>query len=289
MSEKTIAFIGAGNMAEALIRGLIAAKTGHIIATDVRPDRLEQLRKAYGVETSTDNAVAAAKVDIIVLAVKPQQMSAVLAGLKSVVGRVTSRGETDGSHAASGDAAYKKSSPLILSIAAGVTTSRIERELGGEPRVVRTMPNTPALVGASAAAICKGRFATDADLDTAETILKAVGIVVRTDEQHLDAVTALSGSGPAYIFYMAEAMIAAGIEAGLPSEVAKRLAVQTVFGAGALLAASGESPEELRKKVTSPGGTTEAALKVKIERGFAKIVADAMHAAARRSRELSGG
>lgn len=262
--NKTIVFIGAGNMAEALIRGLIAAKTGRIIATDVRAERLEQLHRAYNIEISAENATAAAKADIIVLAVKPQQMSAVLKGLK-ICGQ------------------------LVVSIAAGVTTARIERELGGEPRVVRTMPNTPALVGAGAAAICKGRFASDADLDTAETILKAVGIVVRTDEQHLDAVTALSGSGPAYIFYMAEAMIAAGIEAGLPAEVAKRLVVQTVFGAGALLAVSGESPEELRKKVTSPGGTTEAALKVKIERGFAKIVADAMHAAARRSRELSGG
>jgi pyrroline-5-carboxylate reductase len=287
--NKTIAFIGAGNMAEALIRGLLETKAGHIIATDVRAERLEQLRCAYNIEISTDNAAAAAKADIIVLAVKPQQMTNALGGLKSVVGRVPSRGGIIETRAASGDAAYKKSSQLIVSIAAGVTTARIERELGGEPRVVRSMPNTPALVGAGATAVCKGRFATEADLDTAETILKAVGIVVRTDEQHLDAVTALSGSGPAYIFYMAEAMIAAGIEAGLPADVAKRLAVQTVFGAGKLLAESGESPEQLRKKVTSPGGTTEAALKVKMERGFAKIVADAMHAAARRSRELSGG
>jgi len=263
--NKIVAFIGAGNMAEALIRGLVAAKTGQIIATDVRAERLEQLHRAYGIETSTDNTQAAAKADIIVLAVKPQQMSVILKELKV------------------------RSSQLVISIAAGVKTSRIEHELGGEPRVVRTMPNTPALVGAGAAAVCKGRFATEDDLATAETILKAVGIVVRVEEKDLDAVTALSGSGPAYIFYMAEAMIAAGVEAGLPADVAKRLAVQTVFGAGALLAASGESPEQLRNRVTSPGGTTQAALKVMTERGFAKIVADAIQVAARRSRELSGG
>ena len=177
---------------------------------------------------------------------------------------------------------------LLVSIAAGVTTLRIERELGGEPHVVRAMPNTPALVGAGAAALCKGRFATEADLSAAEEILSAVGIVVRTDERYLDAVTALSGSGPAYIFYMAEAMIAAGVEVGLSQDVARRLTVQTIFGAGTLLAQSGESPEQLRNKVTSSGGTTEAALKVKMDSGFAKIVSAAIHAAARRSRELSG-
>ncbi len=265
--NKTIAFIGAGNMAEALIRGLLSAKTvkpEQIAATDVRPERLEQLHRTYGIHTSADNAKAAAKADVIVLAVKPQQMTNVLSSLHFPL------------------------PALVVSIAAGVPTARIERELGGEPRVVRTMPNTPALVGAGAAALCRGRFATEADLVAAETILGAVGVVVRTDEQHLDAVTALSGSGPAYIFYMAEAMIAAGVEAGLSEDVAKRLAVQTVFGAGKLLAESGELPQELRRKVTSPGGTTEAALKVKMERGFAKIVAEAIHAAARRSRELSG-
>jgi pyrroline-5-carboxylate reductase len=270
LKTKTIVFIGGGNMAEALIRGLLSSKTTlpeQIIATDVRPERLEQLHRAHGIHTSADNAASTAKADIIVLAVKPQQMNAVLANLKPEISNLK----------------------LVVSIAAGVTTSRIERELGGEPRVVRTMPNTPALVGAGAAALCKGRYATESDLSLAEKILSAVGIVVRTDEQHLDAVTALSGSGPAYIFYMAEAMIAAGIEAGLSEDVAKRLAVQTVFGAGKLLAESGELPQELRRKVTSPGGTTEAALKVKMERGFARIVAEAIHAAARRSRELSGG
>lgn len=262
-----IAFIGAGNMAEALIRGMRPTSAGLILATDVRTERLEQLRAAYGIETGSDNATAAAKSDVVVLAVKPQQMSEVLATIRASI----------------------SDRQLILSIAAGVTTARIERELGGTPRVVRAMPNTPALVGAGATAVCSGRFATEEDLAMAEEILRAVGLVVRVEEKDMDAVTALSGSGPAYIFYMTEAMIAAGVELGLSRETASRLAAQTAFGAGKLLMESGEPPSELRRKVTSPGGTTEAALKVMQQRGFTENVVEAIRAAARRSRELSGG
>ena len=267
--KETIAFIGAGNMAEALIRGLLAAKTAtpkQIIAADVRAERLVGLQKEFFVRTELDNAEAVQEADIVVLSVKPQKISAALKDLKPEV----------------------SNSKLLISIAAGITTARIEQELGGKPRVVRTMPNTPALVGAGAAALCPGRYATEKDLAMAERILGAAGITVRVEEEDLDAVTALSGSGPAYVFYLAEAMIAAGQELGLSEEVARRLAVQTIFGAGKLLEESSELPEELRRKVTSPGGTTEAALRVKMERGFAKIVAEAMRAAARRSRELSG-
>jgi len=262
----SIAFIGAGNMAEALIRGLRSAQAGAIVAADVRQERLEQLRAHYGIEICADNARAASNADVVVVAVKPQQMSEALGSLRSAI-------------------AHR---PLLISIAAGITTARIERELIGEPRVVRAMPNTPALVGAGVAAVCRGRFATEADLAVAEGILRAVGLVVRVEEREMDAVTALSGSGPAYIFYMTEALIAAGVEAGLSEEVAKQLATQTVFGAAELLVESGRAPAELRGKVTSPGGTTEAALKVMQERGFEKIVAEAVRAAARRSRELSG-
>lgn len=260
LKNKEIAFIGAGNMAEALIRGLLASKTlpaSHIIAADVRPERLEELRKAFGIRTGKPEA------DIIILAVKPQQMSDALA-------------QVAGEH-------------LLISIAAGITTSRIEKEMGGKPRVVRVMPNTPALVGAGAAALCKGRYATDDDLATAETILGAVGTTVRVEEKLMDAVTALSGSGPAYIFYVTEAMIKAGVQAGLSEELAKKLATQTVFGAAKLLAESDESPASLRQKVTSPGGTTEAALKVMRDRKLAEIFVDAVAAAAQRSRELSNG
>lgn len=261
LQNKTIAFIGAGNMGEALIRGLLANKVlpaSSIIAFDIRPERLDELRAAFGIRTGTPEA------DILVLAVKPQQMSAAVS-----------------SH-------VRQPSSLIISIAAGITTSRLEKELGGEPRVIRVMPNTPALLGAGAAAISKGRYATEEDVQTAEAILKAVGITVRIEEELLDAVTALSGSGPAYVFYVAEAMIQAGIKQGLSPEIARTLAVHTVFGASILMAQTGDDPAELRRKVTSPGGTTEAALKVMSDRKLAEIFSEAIAAAAKRGRELAG-
>jgi pyrroline-5-carboxylate reductase len=269
LQNKIIAFIGAGNMGEALIRGLLSAKTvapSQIIAADVRAERRDLFAKRFGVRTVSDNAEAVRAADIILLAVKPQQMNEALAGFKSV---------TTGSR-------------LFVSIAAGVTTARIERELGGKTRVVRVMPNTPALVGAGAAALAKGAHATDEDMTTAETILGAVGVTVRVEEELFDAVTALSGSGPAYVFYVAEAMIEAGVAAGLDEPLARKLAIQTVYGAAKLMSETGEAPAELRRKVTSPGGTTEAALKVFGERKLMEIFIEAIRAAEKRSRELSG-
>jgi len=269
LQNKTIAFIGAGNMGEALIRGLLAARTvgpSQIIATDVRAERRDFLAKTFGVRAIDDNVQAVKAADIVVLAVKPQQVSEVLAGFRSAM-------------------ANQK---LVISIAAGVTTARIEGELGEGTRVMRVMPNTPALVGAGAAGVAKGARATDDDQMTAESILGAVGICVRVEEKFIDAVTALSGSGPAYVFYVTEAMIKAGVAAGLDEVLAKKLAMQTVYGAAKLLAESGEEPGALRRKVTSPGGTTEAALNVMAERKLAEIFAEAMRAAEKRSRELSG-
>jgi len=269
LQNKTIAFIGAGNMGEALIRGLLAAQTmppSRIIATDLRAERREFFTKTFGVRAIDDNAEAVKAADIVLLAVKPQQAAEVLAGFKTVM----------------------SDSKLIVSIAAGVTTATVERALGGKARVVRVMPNTPALVGAGAAALAKGAYATDDDLTTAEAILGAVGISVRVGEELLDAVTALSGSGPAYVFYVTEAMIKAGIAAGLDEALAKKLAIQTVYGSAKLLVESGEAPEALRRKVTSPGGTTEAALKVMTERKLEEIFTEAIQAAKKRSRELSG-
>jgi pyrroline-5-carboxylate reductase len=269
LKNKTIAFLGAGNMGEALIRGLLMAKTvepSQIIATDVRPERLDELAKTFGIRIAGENTKAVTDADIVLLAVKPQQMSAVLASLKSATSDLK----------------------LFISIAAGVTTARIESELGGKTRVVRVMPNTPALVGAGAAALAKGAFATDNDLTTAESILGAVGITVRVEEKFIDAVTALSGSGPAYIFFVTEAMIKAGVAQGLEEVLARKLAIQTVYGAAKLLVESGESPESLRRKVTSPGGTTEAAINVMNENKLMEIFAEAIQAAERRSRELSG-
>jgi pyrroline-5-carboxylate reductase len=275
LNNKTIAFIGAGNMAEALIRGLIKAgifSPQRIIATDVRADRLDFFRQNFGVRVTDNNVTAVAEANIVVLAVKPQHVSAVLAGVRGKM----------------------SADKLIISIAAGVPTARIESELApknsgvdGKARVVRVMPNTPALAGAGASALAKGTHATEEDLGTAEAILGAVGITVRVEERFMDAVTALSGSGPAYVFYTTEAMIKAGVTAGLDEALAKKLAIQTVYGAAKLLVESGESPELLRRKVTSPGGTTEAALKVMSERKLMGIFAEAVKAAEKRSRELS--
>lgn len=270
MENVSITFIGAGNMAEALIRGLLNAKTisaRQITATDLRAERLAQLGDQYGIHTEEDNARAVASADIIVLAVKPQQMTDALKTL--------------------GAADRNTVQPLFISIAAGVTTVRIESALDGSPRVVRVMPNTPALVGEGASAIAGGQFATAVDLNVAETILGAVGLVVRVEESLMDAVTALSGSGPAYIFYIAEAMVAAAQQVGLSEEVANQLAVQTIKGAGQLLANSHDSAAELRRKVTSPGGTTQAALTVMEERNLKTIFADAINAATKRGQELS--
>jgi pyrroline-5-carboxylate reductase len=263
---KTIAFIGAGNMGEALIRGLLDTHTvppSQIVAADTREERLTFLERSFGIRVTTDNAQAAGVAEVLVLAVKPQQMSAALTSLKP------------------------KSSALIISIAAGISTSRIERELSGRARVVRAMPNTPALIGAGAAALCRGAFATDADLVTAEAILGAVGITVRTEERFLDAVTALSGSGPAYVFYVTEAMVEAGIEAGLDPTVSRKLAIQTMYGAAKLMRDTGEEPGELRRKVTSPGGTTEAALRVMKNRQLKELFVEAIQAATERGRELA--
>jgi len=269
LRNKTVAFIGAGNMGEALIRGLLGAKMvppSRIIAADVRAERREFFMSSFGVQAVDDNVEAVKAADIVLLAVKPQQMSELLAGLKPVM----------------------SGAKLMISIAAGVTTARIEQELGGQARVVRVMPNTPALVGAGAAALAKGAYATNNDLVSAESILGAVGIVVRVEEKLMDAVTALSGSGPAYIFYVTEALIRAGVAAGLDEALAKKLAIQTVFGAAKLLVESGEEPESLRRKVTSPGGTTEAALKVLGEGRLVELFTEAISAAQKRSRELSG-
>jgi len=269
LQSKNIAFIGAGNMGEALVRGLLATKTvsaSQIIVTDVRAVRREHFAKTFGVRAVADNRQAVKAADIVVLAVKPQQVSEALLDFKWAM--------TD--------------QKLIISIAAGVTTARIEQELGERTHVIRAMPNTPALVGAGAAGVAKGAHATDDDLATAESILRAVGICVRVDEKSIDAVTALSGSGPAYFFYVTEAMIQAGVTAGLDRALAKRLAVQTLYGAAKLLVESGEEPDVLRRKVTSPGGTTEAAVKVMSERKLSSIFDEAMKAAEKRSQELSG-
>ena len=263
-------FIGAGNMAEALIQGMIAGnvcKADQLFVTDVRPDRLAFFEKEFRVKGSGDNLSAVKNADVVVLAVKPQMMEEVLDGLK---------GSLD-----------KKS--LIVSIAAGRSTLWIETRLGDRIRVVRVMPNTPALVRAGTAALCGGQWATEEDLCVAETMMCAVGMAVRVQEKDMDAVTALSGSGPAYVFHLIEAMIEAARHAGLDEVVAKKLIYATVGGSVKLAEATGVDPTELRRRVTSKGGTTAAALDVLEKKKVYHAYLEAIAAAHRRAHDLSGG
>ncbi len=266
-----IGFIGAGNMAQAIINGLIDTKVynaGDITISDIRTDRLRQLCDEYKVTSAAGNTQLAKSVDILVLSVKPQNMQQVLDEIKGSVNK----------------------NLLVISIAAGITTGRIQKTLGDIP-VIRVMPNTPALLGQGAAAIYATKQAADR-LNEAERIFSAVGVVVTVnDEKLLDAVTAVSGSGPAYFFLLMEEMIKSAERLGIERQVAQRLVLQTAKGAGLLAvdaAKKNQSPGVLRKNVTSPGGTTEAALKVFSKCSFEKMVADALTAAAERSKELSG-
>ena len=263
-----VGFVGGGNMANALIRGLIGAglyEPGEIVASDVDARKRSALKKALRVAVTGDNAALMRDAAVVVLAVKPQIMDAVLADLK---GSVTTR-------------------KVIISIAAGVSTAQIERGLGPGTRVVRVMPNTPALLGKGMSVVVRGSAARPADEKLAMRLLGAVGRTraVR-DEGLIDAVTGLSGSGPAYVYRFAEALIAGGVDAGLSAEMASELALQTIAGAAAMLQEAGESPARLREAVTSPGGTTQAGLEEMARRGFSTTVSKAVGRATERSREL---
>lgn len=266
--ESKVVFVGAGNMAEAIVSGMVTAEfcePAKIVLTDIRPDRLRELETEYGVRTSTDNCVVK-NAEIVVLAVKPQMMSDVLADIAPALRKET----------------------LVISIAAGVTAAKIEAALGEGARVVRVMPNTPALIGQGASGIAAGRLADEADLEVAEAILGCVGVTERVQEPDLDAVTALSGSGPAYVFYLLEAMLDAAAQMGLKKETARSLALQTVEGAARLMRDTGEEAAELRAKVTSKGGTTFAAISSMEASGVKEAVIKALQAARDRSVELSG-
>ena len=268
---ETIGFLGSGNMAEALIKGIETSKVyspENIFVSDIRPERLEFLVKEYGVQPAYSNASLAAAVNILVLSVKPQNMTEALESIKSAF----------------------KPETLVISIAAGIKVANITAVLG-DVAVVRVMPNTPALIGEGAAALFANEKAKPM-LEKAKLIFSAVGkAVVVDDEGLIDAVTAVSGSGPAYYFLLMEEMVKAAGQLGLPDDVAKTLVLQTAKGA-ALLAVEAdkraETPAELRRKVTSPGGTTEAALKVFADGKFGQLITSALTAASDRSRQLSG-
>jgi pyrroline-5-carboxylate reductase len=265
---KKIVFLGAGNMAEALISGLVAgrvAPSSSITATDMRPERLAYLRRKRGIKTERDNRAAVRNADILVIAVKPQHIEALLNETGTSVRRTQ----------------------LVISIAAGITTEYIERFVPAGTPVIRVMPNTPALLGAGAIAIAAGRNAKRGHMALAKKFFAASGSVVELPEDRINAVTALSGSGPAYVFLLAEAMEQAGIAMGLPADVAALLARQTVYGSGLMLGKLPAPAAELRKNVTSPGGTTAAAIEIFAAKGFHELVRCALEGARDRARELA--
>jgi len=266
----TIGFIGGGNMAEALIRGIVAAEIyapRNILVSDIRGEQLEFLADNYGVTAARSNSELTAKVETVVLSVKPQNMIDVLEGVTDSIGPET----------------------LVISIAAGITVANLAAVLG-EIAIIRVMPNTPALIGEGASALFANERAKPL-LEKAASIFSSVGkAVVVDDEDLIDAVTAVSGSGPAYYFLLMEEMIKAGVELGLSEDVAKDLVLQTARGAGLLATEAdknGESPAELRRKVTSPGGTTEAAIKVFADGGISELISAAITRARERSIELA--
>ncbi|MGO8689048.1 MAG: pyrroline-5-carboxylate reductase [Thermoguttaceae bacterium] len=267
MLTESIGFIGAGQMATALGQGLVRAglvAAKGLLAADPLPEARERFTAATGGRATMQNAEVVAESDVVILAVKPQQMERVMAGL---------RGLLAGRH-------------LVISIAAGIRLAALAEGLGGEVRLIRAMPNTPCLVGRGASAYSLGPRATAADVRVAEELLRAVGIALPVEEKLLDAVTGLSGCGPAFVYVVIEALADGGVKAGLPREVAAALAAQTVLGAGQMVLSSGEHPSVLKDRVASPGGATIAGLQAIEEGGLRATLMAAVEAAARRSMEL---
>jgi pyrroline-5-carboxylate reductase len=264
---KKVGFLGAGNMGEAMIRGLLKAGVvppEEIFATDARLERLEQMGKLYGIHTLSDNALLVKRVDVLILAVKPQIIHQVV---REIAAAVTPR-------------------HLVISVAAGVSTASLRRVLPGGVRLIRVMPNAPALVLEGATAVARAEGLERGDLETAEEIFGAVGKTVVLEEELLDAVTGLSGSGPAYVALMIEALADGGVKVGLDRHTAMTLAAQTVLGAARLLIETGAHPGQLKDMVTSPGGTAIAGIAALEEGGVRRTLISAVERATLRSREL---
>jgi len=269
MLDKTIGFIGAGNMARSLASGLInnGLAPGKITMSDPDAGTREAIASQLGVSVTASNGDVARAAEILVFAVKPQVLKEVALGVADTV---------------------QQQNPLIISIAAGIRSDTLEAWLGGNLALVRVMPNTAALVGSGASGLYANSRTNSAARDIAESVMRAVGVVawVSTEEQ-LDVVTALSGSGPAYYFFVMEALEQAAIEAGLPADVARLLTLETAFGAAKMALENGEEPAVLRQQVTSKGGTTERAIAVMEENGLREIYKKAIFAASERSAELA--
>ncbi len=267
--EGQLAILGTGRMGEALLGGLLRsgwARPEQLWCTVRTADRAQRLAETYGVRADTDSAAAAAEADVVVIAVKPQTIRALLDEIAPKV----------------------RPEQTVISVAAGVPTSTFEELFIEGVPVVRVMSNVPVLVDEAMSAVAPGRYATEEHLAVAEQVLAHVGKVVRLAEEHLDSVTALSGSGPAYFFLLAEAMIDAGILLGLSRDVATELIIQTMVGSAKMLRDTGRHPVELRESVTSPGGTTIAAIRVLEEERVRAAFLNAIEAAKHRSEELAG-
>lgn len=266
--QEKLGFIGAGRMATALVKGFGEAglvPADQVIASDVYETARAALQEETGAATTADNLEVLAASDVVFLAVKPQVIDEVCRQLKPSL--------TD--------------DHLVVSIAAGVTLKQLSQGLGGERRIIRVMPNTPCLVGASASAYCRGAHATQDDARLVDQLLSAVGVCFELPESLLDAVTGLSASGPAFVYLMIEALSDGGVRMGLPRDVATTLAAQTVFGSAKMVLETGQHPSVLKDMVTSPGGTTIAGLHELERRGLRGALMDAVEAATRRSAEFS--
>ncbi len=269
IKDKKVGFLGAGNMGEAMIKGLLQTglvPAASIAATDVRADRLQQVAKQYGIRAASSNVDLVSEADVVILAVKPQIMGAVLKEISSAVDR----------------------RKLLISIAAGVSVATLRAGLGKPARLIRVMPNTPALVLEGVTAIARAEGLEAGDLEMAQELFGAVGRVVVLDEDALDAVTGLSGSGPAYVAIVIESLADGGVKMGLDRATAMTLAAQTVLGSARLILETGVHPGQLKDMVASPGGTTIAGIAALEEGGVRRTFISAVERATQRSRELGG-
>jgi pyrroline-5-carboxylate reductase len=269
IKDKKVGFLGAGNMGEAMIKGLLQTglvPAAAIAATDARADRLQQIAKQYGVRAASSNVDLVREADVVILAVKPQIMGAVLKEISGAVDR----------------------SKLLISVAAGVPVATLREGLGKPVRLIRVMPNTPALVLEGVTAIARAEGLEPGDLEMAQELFGAVGRVVVLDEDALDAVTGLSGSGPAYVAIVIESLADGGVKMGLDRATAMTLAAQTVLGSARLILETGAHPGQLKDMVASPGGTTIAGIAALEEGGVRRTFISAVERATQRSRELGG-
>lgn len=268
MKGKTVGIIGCGNMAQAMVRGLLDShyvNQGQIIVSDPDPAKRDYIEKTFGIKALAENEEVLKASDIVIFAIKPADMTEALKKLKGCC----------------------SPNQLFITIAAGYPTSKIKEHLGQNFEIARAMPNTPANIGEGATGLYLPKAMSDDSKRLAEKVFKAIGrVVLIKDEEMLDAVTAVSGSGPAYLFYFLEAMIEGGINVGLPQEIANQLAIQTVVGASNLIKHTGEPPDILRKKVTSTGGTTAAAIDSFTKSRLKELIKDGIKAAYERSKEI---